>query len=103
MVDELRGGRLDDLLVYRKRLRQPLEAYRRNVPPHVQAARKMQRPGRWVHYVMTLNGPEPAKQRSSPLDYQHYVERQLGPVADGILYFIGESFARFAANQMDLF
>ena len=32
-------GKLDDQLVYRKRLRRPLGDYERNVPPHVRAAR----------------------------------------------------------------
>jgi len=102
-VDKLRAGELDQLLVYRKRLRQPLDAYRRNVPPHVQAARKLEHVGRWINYLITVNGPEPAKQQASALDYQHYLDRQLAPVADGILYFVGDSFARFAAKQMDLF
>ncbi len=103
-IQRLRDGALDDQLIYRKRLRQPLEAYRRNVPPHVQAARKLsKRPGRWIRYVITLNGPEPVAERKSPLDYQHYLDRQLGPVADGILYFVDDSFAGYAAGQMDLF
>ena len=33
------SGEFDALLVYRKRLRRPLEDYQRNVPPHVRAAR----------------------------------------------------------------
>jgi len=104
IVDQLRAEELDHLLVYRKRLRQPLDAYRRNVPPHVQAARKLDNsPGRWISYLITVNGPEPVQRQTSPLDYQHYLERQLGPVADGILGFIGQSFSRFAADQMDLF
>jgi DNA polymerase-2 len=102
-VEQLRSGKLDAQLVYRKRLRQPLESYRRNVPPHVQAARKMKNPGRWISYVVTVNGPEPVSNRLSPADYQHYLDRQLKPVADGILQFIGGSFDRFSANQMALF
>lgn len=103
-VERLQTGELDDLLAYRKRLRQPLDAYRRNIPPHVQAARKMTKhPGRWVDYLITVKGPEPVAQQTSPLDYQHYLDRQLAPVADGILHFVGDQFSRFAANQMDLF
>ncbi len=33
------AGELDELLVYRKRLRRQLDDYQRNVPPHVRAAR----------------------------------------------------------------
>lgn len=50
-VARLKSGALDDQLVYRKRLRQPLDAYRRNVPPHVQAARKLENPGRVIRYL----------------------------------------------------
>ena len=84
-------------------MRQSLDAYRRNVPPHVQAARKMEIPGWWISYVVTLNGPEPVSNRVSPIDYEHYLDRQLGPVADGILHFVGDSFNRITAYQMNLF
>ncbi len=102
-VGRLKAGELDDRLVYRKRLRQSLDAYRRNVPPHVQAARKLANPGRWISYLITLNGPEPEGHCSSTIDYQHYLDRQLAPVADGILHFLGESFEAITASQMDMF
>ena len=31
---------------------------------------------------MTLDGPEPADERSSPFDYEHYVDKQLEPIAE---------------------
>jgi len=109
------GGEFDDLLVYRKRLRRPLEAYQRNVPPHVRAARAAdefnQREGRplqyqnggWISYVMTTAGPEPLETRRGALDYDHYLERQLQPVADAILPFLDEDFSRLVTGQRDLF
>jgi len=102
-VARLWAGELDDQLVYRKRLRQALADYRHQVPPHVQAARQLPRPGRWIEYVITLNGPQPVATRHSPLDYQHYVDRQLVPVADGILHFLGRSFEQVASSQLGLF
>jgi DNA polymerase-2 len=102
-VAPLKSGTLDDQLVYRKRLRQPLEAYRSNVPPHVQAARKLENPGRVIRYLITVNGPEPVSARTSPIDYRHYLDRQLAPVADGILHFLGDSLARVTATQLELF
>ena len=102
-VAGLTSGALDDQLVYRKRLRQPLDAYRRNVPPHVQAARKLENPGRVIRYLITVNGPEPVSARTSAIDYQHYLDRQLAPVADGILHFLGNSFERLTATQLELF
>lgn len=99
----LKAGELDDQLVYRKRLRRRLNEYRRNIPPHVQAARKARKVGRSVSYLITVNGPEPVDNRQSAIDYQHYLDRQLGPAADGILHFLGESFEGITAEQMNLF
>jgi DNA polymerase-2 len=103
IVARLSAGELDELLVYRKRLRRPLEAYVRNVPPHVQAARKLERHGRDIEYVITLNGPEPVEARHSALDYDHYIDRQLAPVADGILHFLGRRFDEIARAQLAIF
>jgi DNA polymerase-2 len=104
------NGEVDDQLVYRKRLRRELEDYQRNVPPHVQAARRAverglpaPRRGDWVEYVITTMGAEPAEQPLAPLDYQHYVDRQLAPIADGILGFVDTSFRAITEQQMDLF
>jgi DNA polymerase-2 len=108
-------GELDPLLVYRKRLRRPLEQYQHNVPPHVRAARiadeynrSQGRPQQyqnrgWIRYVMTTAGPEPLETRRSPIDYEHYLTRQLQPVADAILPFLGEHFALLASRQQTLF
>jgi DNA polymerase-2 len=103
LVHRLRQGGLDSELVYRKRLRRPVDEYRKNIPPHVQAARKLSRPGDRISYLITLNGPEPVERLESPIDYQHYIDRQLAPVADGILYFLDDSFERIVADQMALF
>jgi DNA polymerase-2 len=103
ITEQLKGGELDNQLVYRKRLRRPLESYQRNIPPHVQAARKSGVKSRWVKYCITLNGPEPLDNITGPLDYRHYMERQLAPAADGILHFLDESFEHITAEQMDLF
>lgn len=109
------GGELDELLVYRKRLRRALEEYERNVPPHVRAARMadefhlrqgrpaLYRNGGWIRYVMTLAGPEPLELRRAGIDYEHYLSRQLEPIADAILPFLGDSFARLTSRQGALF
>lgn len=104
------AGKRDIDLIYRKRLRRHLHEYQKNVPPHVQAARKLldwtgtslQR-GDWIDYVITRNGPEPAESRRSSLDYQHYVDKQLAPVADTILHFVHQSMSGLAERQMTLF
>jgi DNA polymerase-2 len=110
LVADVLAGKMDDQLVYRKRLRRRLDDYERNVPPHVQAARLCRERGlappargSWVEYVITTSGAEPATKPLAPLDYQHYVDRQLQPVADGILGFVGSSFSAVAGLQIDLF
>jgi DNA polymerase-2 len=110
LAQSVRAGERDAQLVYRKRLRRKLEDYQRNIPPHVQAARlyaERQLPvptrGSWVEYVITSSGAEPAAAALAPLDYQHYLDRQLAPVADGILSFVGSSFAALTEQQIGLF
>ena len=39
-VADLRAGRFDDELAYRKAVRKDLDAYTKTTPPHVRAARK---------------------------------------------------------------
>jgi DNA polymerase-2 len=113
------SGELDAQLVYRKRLRRGLDEYERNVPPHVRAARiadefhaRLGRPaqyrnGGWIRYVMTTGGPEPMDVREAgtgaQIDYGHYLEKQLEPVADAILPFLGDSFGRLTSPQGALF
>jgi len=109
------AGELDELLIYRKRLRRRLDDYQRNVTPHVRAARladdyndRQGRPrqyqnGGWISYLMTVAGPEPLETRSSAVDYDHYVTRQLQPVADAILPFVGDDFASLVDGQLGLF
>ncbi len=101
--DALISGQLNHKLTYTKRLRRPLESYTSTQPPQVKAARKMKNPGRKIQYVITLNGPEPIESDDSIPDYQHYVDKQLAPVADSILYFLGTTFEKITARQLDVF
>ena len=98
--DALLAGKLDDELVYRKRLRRPIDSYTRNVPPHVQAARRQSSPGSEVSYVVTANGPLPLEALDAGPDYAHYRDRQLAPAADGILRFLGTSFETLTTAQL---
>lgn len=102
-AQDLLAGRLDSELVYRKRLRREVAEYQKNVPPHVQAARKLDSPGRRIEYVITKDGPQPVSQIKAPLDYQHYLERQLAPAAQSLLHFLGEDFGRMTGSQLALF
>ena len=109
------AGEHDELLIYRKRLRRQLSDYERNVPPHVRAARladeyndRQGRPrqyqnGGTISYVITLAGPQPLENRTAGLDYDHYLTRQLQPVADAILAFVDDDFSALVGGQLGLF
>ncbi|HET6630619.1 MAG TPA: DNA polymerase II [Woeseiaceae bacterium] len=106
VVAALREGKLDDALVYRKRLRKAAAAYTATTPPHVAAARKSaQRPGRSISYVMTTDGAEPVDNVRHPLDREHYVMKQVKPVAEPVLAVLGLRFERAIGDerQIDLF
>jgi DNA polymerase-2 len=84
-VASLRAGELDDKLVFTKRLRRRIDDYEKNVPPHIQAARKARERsrGEWqaqgsISYLMTHAGPEPVGYSSLAPDYEFYIERQVG-------------------------
>lgn len=108
-------GEFDDLLIYRKRLRRNLDEYQKNIPPQVKAARmadeinrRLGRPLQYqnkgiIEYVITLAGAEASEYRQNPIDYQHYIDKQLKPVADAILPFIGKQFDDITAAQLGLF
>lgn len=114
-VRDLRSGKLNDLLTYRKRLRGKLDSYDRITPPQVRAARladehnaRIGRPlryqnGGWISYVMTNNGPEPIEATRSSIDYEHYLMHQLRPVADAILSQTGDRFDALVSQQAELF
>ncbi len=114
-VERTLSGELDEQLVYRKRLRRLLTDYERNVPPHVRAAsladefnaahgRPLQyQRGGWISYVITTAGPQPLEARSAAIDYDHYLTRQLQPVADAILPFVEDDFATLIGGQLGLF
>jgi DNA polymerase-2 len=113
-VVDTRSGKHDDQLIYRKRLRRPLKSYVKNVPPHVKAARmadeinqsqgkqlRYQNKGH-ISYIITTNGPEAVENRSSPIDYNHYIEKQIRPIAEGILPFIDVSYDEVVNAQFSL-
>ncbi len=114
-VQRTLSGELDELLVYRKRLRRRLSDYQRNVPPHVRAARmadeyndrhgrpRQYQNGGWIRYLITVAGPEPLEARRAAIDYDHYISRQLKPVADAILPFVNDDFSRLIDGQLGLF
>ena len=102
--DQLYAGELDHKLVYRKGISKRLEDYTKTIPPHVRAARMLDKlDGRIVRYVMTTAGPEPIQKRSgAAFNYDHYSEKQLSPVADMVLRGFDMDFRSITTNQNQL-
>ena len=106
IVQRVRKGELDNALVYRKNLRKDTDDYTATTPPHVAAARKStQTAGRLISYVMTTAGPEPIDNVQHPLDREHYVLKQVKPVAEPVLATLGLDFERVIGDdrQIDLY
>ena len=101
-VRDLRSGELDDLLVYHKGIRKALHEYTAITPPHVVAARKAKTPGRVVSYIITTAGPEPLDNVQHELDREHYVQRQVRPVAEPVLDVLGLDFDRAIGDDRQL-
>jgi len=102
-VAALRQGELDDLLVYRKGLRKSVDTYTSNVPPHVQAVKKSAAPApRVVAYVITTAGPELSDEVRHPLDREHYVEKQIRPVATPVLEALGLDFNQVIGDDRQI-
>ena len=104
-VAALRRGELDDKLVYRKGLRKRPAAYTASTPPHVAAARKSRLRSRVVSYLVTVAGPEPLDALENEPDREHYVDKQVRPVAEPVLAALGLDFDRVVGDddQLTLF
>ena len=72
---------------------QNLKDYVKTTPPHVKAARKLDKlTSSIITYVMTSDGPEPTQKIKHKLDYDHYIEKQIKPIADSVLVFFDTEF-----------
>ena len=104
LVVSLKQGNFDNKLVYRKRLRKDIDEYVKNIPPQVKAARMLDDKSSSVKYVITKKGPVPIGLNPTEIDYNHYIDKQLRPIADSILYLLGTSFNSIVSSQqMNMF
>ncbi len=104
VVDKLKKGEFDEKLIYKKRLRKDVEEYIKNIPPHVKAAKLLQNPGDTVYYVITHRGPIPIQLKYDDIDYNHYIEKQLKPIADSVLILLGKNFDNIVnTTQLNMF
>ena len=103
-VEDVRKGKYDELLVYRKSIRKDLDSYSINAQ-HIKAARKLKKlEGNVIEYVITDDGPEPIQNLKNKIDYKHYIDKQIKPIADSILVFVNLNFNELidGSKQMDL-
>ena len=105
-VSDIKSGKLDDKLIYTKSLRKPLEQYTKTTPPHVKAARQLPAlESNIIKYYVTENGPEPIQKLKHKIDYEHYIKKQIEPIANTLLFFFDKDFDEIisSSKQMKLF
>ncbi len=92
-IKDIREGKLDKKLVYRKSIRKELEDYQAITPQHVKAARKLDKlESNIIEYYITEDGPEPIQKLKHKIDYEYYIKKQIKPIADSILVFFNKTF-----------
>ncbi|QUX95906.1 DNA polymerase II [Marinomonas sp. CT5] len=116
-IATLRAGGYDEQLIYSKQLSRPLSSYTKNKPPHVRAAaiidQKRAEQGlpleynkgrKRVYYVYQRSGVVPYESVEDlvDLDYEHYIEKQIEPIADSILPFFKTDMASLLSQQISL-
>lgn len=105
-LQRLRDGDFTEELYYKKRLTKKASEYTKNIPPHVRAALMLENPDslRDIEYVMTRRGPVPIALDHSDIDVNHYIDKQLRPIAEGVLSLQGLRFDDFiGGDQLNLF
>lgn len=107
-VARIKDKEFDGDLVYKKRLSKNPKEYTKNVPPHVKAALQLdyneEFPRKEISYVITGRGPVPIELKHSDFDYNHYIEKQIKPLADGVLDIQGKCFEDLMlGDQLSLF
>ena len=72
----------------------------------MKAARKLKNfTGDIVEYYLTEDGPEPLQNLKHKIDYKHYIDKQIKPIADSILVFFNTNFEALISStkQKSLF
>lgn len=113
-IAKLNSGALNGHCIYQKRIRQDLSSYVKTTPPQIRAARQAnERYGREIYkkgsvikYVISVNGPyevNDANDSNQPaLDYEHYISKQLFPIAESILHTTQRKVLSLFEKQLSL-
>lgn len=105
-IKKIENGKMDEKLIYRKSIRKDLKEYTKITPPHVKAARQLDKlDSKIIEYYITIEGPEPIQKLQHKIDYQHYVKKQITPIADSILHFFNTTTEQIcnSSKQAKLF
>ncbi|MBT3394832.1 DNA polymerase II [archaeon] len=99
-VEEILSGNQDKNLVYRKSIRKDLKEYTKITPQHIRAARKLKKlESNIIEYYITTDGPEPIQILKHDIDYDHYIKKQIKPIADSILQFFDIDFEEIISGN----
>jgi len=105
-IKHLKQGKFDKQLIYRKSIRKDLAEYTKTTPPHVKAARLLDHlDSNLIQYYITIQGPEPIQRLKHKIDYEHYINKQIKPIAKTILESLGIDFEQLiqGSKQKTLF
>ncbi|RDL45924.1 DNA polymerase II [Marinomonas piezotolerans] len=116
-IQSLLDGQYDQELVYTKQLTRPLSKYTKTLPPHVRAAKMVDeerhkqglppeynRGRKRVAYLYQLSGVVPYRDESDlvQIDYQHYIDKQLLPIVEGVFQMLGLNVNDMMTPQFNL-
>jgi len=109
ILTQLKNGEFDHLLIYRKRIRQHLDSYIKTTPPHIKAARLansksdkvIYRKGSAIEYIIGTNGAQVSQYNVIP-NYEHYIEKQIFPIAEAILGIYSPNSLKMFHQQLIL-
>lgn len=116
-VSDLLAGKFDHELIYSKQLTRPLAKYTKTQPPHVRAAKmadeirhkqglppEYERGRKRVQYIYSLAGVVPylSDEDLSSLDYQHYIDKQILPIAEGVFHMLNLNVVDILTPQFNL-
>jgi DNA polymerase II len=116
-IERLNTGEFDAELIYSKRLSRPLNSYRKIIPPHVRAAKMKDQHNleqgigseyhearKRIEYFYRRSGVVPfqSEQDLTEIDYDHYIEKQITPIADSVLVHYNTSVEKLLSKQLGL-
>ena len=94
-------------LYYSKRLKKSAAEYKKLIPPQVRASLLLDPSGKQrgkIEYIITKHDPVPRELEPKHIDYDHYIDKQLKPISDSLLPFIGKNFYNIVfIRQPELF